>query len=352
MHERTSLGELDLSILHALQIAPLAPWQAIADVLRVDHTTVARRWARMEQAGLSWLVGYYPRRDRLCRAAVSVRCRAADTWRLAAEIAADTHANSVDVVDGDADLALRVGAVDLEQLAGYVNGRLARLPGVRDVRTTVITRRFEDGRRWRLDALTREQAARLTALHPDPVGDGAPFGPEEWSMLAVLGPRPRCSANELAERTGTSAATARRRRRRMMRDGTLQVRCEVAGPAAGWPVQVSFTAGCPAEHLARAAAAICALPSTRSCEATTGSSNVHVVSWVRDVADVPLLELTLSACAPGFVVTERSVVLAPVKRFGRLLDRAGRRVAYVPMNVWTNRPELGRFPHAPTPVAN
>jgi len=337
MHNSHTLDELDLAVLHALQIAPVAPWTSIGEVLGVDHTTVSRRWARMERAGLSWLVGYYPHGDQLQQAAVDVHCRAADVCRLAAELAADTHAVSVDLTDGDASLQLRVGAPNLAQINGYTGGRIARMPGVLDVRTTIITHNFDNGRRWRLGALTTEQSARLSELHPAPSGTGAQFGPDEWSMLAVLGPSPRCSANDLAERTGTSAATARRRMRRMMRDGTLQFRCEVAGPAAGWPVQVTITAACPSEQLNRAASAICALPTTRSCDAITGSSNLRIEAWVRDLRDVPHLETRLTECAPGLAVTSRRVVLSPVKRLGRLLDGAGRRVAYVPMNIWATR---------------
>jgi DNA-binding Lrp family transcriptional regulator len=342
----SELSELDLAILHALQIAPRASWTRLGAVLGVHHTTVARHWARLRDAGLGWLVGYYPGQHDLCAAEVQLRCPPGRAHRLATELSDDPYAVSIDLLHGEVDLHVQASAPDLPRLSAYISDRLAALPGVSELRSRVVTTAFDLGQHWQLDALTGHQREQLAAPatvfgHPEPAGqpaeDGAPFGPREWAILAVLGPNPRCSWEELAARTDLTIATARRRVQRMIRTGTIQFRCEVAGAATGWPVQVNYGCVCPAERLTDAAARICAMPHTRRCVAVAGSSNLQVTAWLRNLADSTRLEVLLGRA--GARVTERSVVLRSIKRMGRLLDQHGRRRAYVPMNIWTNVPD-------------
>src|SRR3954467_5861591 len=50
--ESRTLDRVDRQILHALQIAPRAPFARIATVLGVSEQTVARRYQRMRGAGI------------------------------------------------------------------------------------------------------------------------------------------------------------------------------------------------------------------------------------------------------------------------------------------------------------
>ncbi|MFD8216034.1 AsnC family protein [Streptomyces sp. NPDC059697] len=49
------LDELDRGVVHALQIHPRAPWTLVGEVLGVNPVTAARRWHRLEEAGLAWV---------------------------------------------------------------------------------------------------------------------------------------------------------------------------------------------------------------------------------------------------------------------------------------------------------
>src|SRR5690606_4785018 len=49
------LPEVDLAIVHALQVAPRASWQRIGAVIGLDPATAARRWARLEEQRVAWL---------------------------------------------------------------------------------------------------------------------------------------------------------------------------------------------------------------------------------------------------------------------------------------------------------
>jgi len=47
--ESVVLSEIDLQLLHALQINPRAPWNIIGLVLGVSPATAARRWERLRE---------------------------------------------------------------------------------------------------------------------------------------------------------------------------------------------------------------------------------------------------------------------------------------------------------------
>ncbi|MET7782244.1 AsnC family protein [Streptomyces mirabilis] len=52
------VDETDLALVHALQIAPRAPWTAVGQALGIDPMTAARRWARLTGTGCAWVTCY------------------------------------------------------------------------------------------------------------------------------------------------------------------------------------------------------------------------------------------------------------------------------------------------------
>ncbi|MET8800985.1 AsnC family protein [Nocardia sp. NPDC004568] len=50
--------DIDFRIVHALQSAPRAPWGAVGEVAGVSAPTAARRWERLVDSGLAWIVTY------------------------------------------------------------------------------------------------------------------------------------------------------------------------------------------------------------------------------------------------------------------------------------------------------
>jgi hypothetical protein len=54
LRQSAELDELDLLLVTALQATPRADWQRLGQLLGTSASTVARRWARLTQAGLAW----------------------------------------------------------------------------------------------------------------------------------------------------------------------------------------------------------------------------------------------------------------------------------------------------------
>ena len=52
------LGELDLAIVHALQIDARAPWTRVAAAVGADSSTVVRHWQRLREGSRAWLTAW------------------------------------------------------------------------------------------------------------------------------------------------------------------------------------------------------------------------------------------------------------------------------------------------------
>lgn len=338
LRTRPGLREEDLALVEALQVAPRAPWPAVAGALGATPTTLARRWRRLTAAGVAWVAGPpgVAVWNAQCVAYVELAVAPGRNRAVADLIAADRHALSVELVAGDADVFVTVGAADLDALTVYLLDRLDRVPGVRSVRTRIATRVHRDGSAWRLGALPPAAAEEL-AGH-DEVVPAAPgpvvLQPGDRAILVELGRDGRASYRALADAAGVSEATARRRVTRLRGAGAVLLRAEVAARLSGWGVPVLLTLDAPTAELPAVAEAVGRLREVRLCATLAGSPPLLVAAWLRELGALHEFEMTLTGASPALRVVERLVTLRTVKRMGRLLDADGRAVGTVPTDVW------------------
>jgi DNA-binding Lrp family transcriptional regulator len=240
---------------------------------------------------------------------------------------------SVTVASSGRDLYLTVLTVDLAALSDFVLAQLNRLGGVRGTRTHLVTRLFSQGNKWTLDTLDRDTRARLAARDGRPSAGGRALPESDREFLHALDDGRRTFA-DLAQRTGTSVATARRRLGRMIRDEMISFRCETAQPITGWPVAASFWARVPPDKLDQIARTLVSLREIRMCAAVTGSDNLVISLWLRSLADSQRFEAELARQLPAVVLTDRTITLRSAKRMGCLLDDSGRSTAVIPIDPW------------------
>ena len=343
--DATTLEEVDLAIVHALQIAPRASWKQVGAVLGISPVTASRRWERLVGERVAWVTCLPgPALWSLHIVAfVEVDCEARAIPDVVAELASDPRVASVEVVAGSRDLVLTVFVADLPTLARFVLDRLTRLEGVRAVRTHLGTGFYAEGAGWRLDALSPAQQDQLASTS-DSGATGVP-GPRAWDrelLLACSGDGRR-SVAQLAELTGTSPSTVRRRLDRAVRERVVSFRCEVSNALSGWPISATFWVSVAPDVLEPTARAVAGVPHVRLCAAVTGSSNLIVTVWLRSLGDLQRLEALLADRFPGLGVDDRAVALRIPKRIGWLLDEAGRSLSAVPIDLWheSNRDAAG-----------
>lgn len=336
MQDLLTLDELDLGLVHALQIAPRAPWTLVGDVLEISPVTAARRWERLTQHQLAW-VTCYPGPGLASRhvvAFVEVDCEPAERHRLVQTLSLDPRAATVEVIASGRDLFLTVFIADLASLSRFLLDEVSALPGVRGTRTQLGTGIFAHGAGWRLDALRPDQTRRIgRAAAPKSAGEDVPAAAVR-ALLRALGQDGRSSAAQLAESLGVSPSTIRRRLGRIEREQLLSFRCEVANVVSGWPVIATFWASVPPDDLGRTAQAIAGFPGVRLCTAVTGASNLLITMWLRSLIDSQRIEALLAQHFPDLVLNDRAVALRVVKRMGRLLDDVGRTTGVVPIDPW------------------
>ncbi|MCF2527941.1 Lrp/AsnC family transcriptional regulator [Yinghuangia soli] len=330
--------ELDLVLINALQLRPRATWTELAPVLRVDAVTLARRWRRLVRDGCAW-VTCYPRPGHigdanggLALVEIDVRRGALD--EVAARLADDPYAVSVERMTGGRDLLVSLMTSRVEILLDYVQRRFTAIPGITATRTHLVTHMYAEGSGWRLRSLDAAQRAALGP--PAPRSRPAPggLGPADPDLIVALGEDGRASHTELAAHTGSSTTTVARRLQRLVAADLIRLRCEVAQPLSGWPIRATLWLRVPPAALDATARQLAAHPGVRMCAGVAGSANLMLVAWLRHVADVPRLEVELLERFGDIAVMDRAVTLRMVKQMGRILDDRGRAVRHVPMDLW------------------
>lgn len=339
------LDELDRGVVHVLQIHPRAPWTLVGEVLGVNPVTAARRWHRLEEAGLAWVTAY-PRLSNsriVVTGVVEIDTEPGVAEDVAMAFAQDPSVANIKLTAGGRDLVTAVQARSLDELGRLSTQLFQRTPGVRATRTHVSTGVPTEGSRWRLRSLDEAQSARVEAAAP-PAVLPANATESRWDdldtrLLELLGTDGRMSLRDLSTATDTSLTTVRRRLQSLLA-ARLSLRCDLARPLSGWPLSAVYFASVPGQYVEETSQVLSGVREVRSCAITTGPHNLVIDVWLRDLHDVHAFEAHLSRRLPRLTISDRSVVLRTVKHMGRLLDRDGRCVGVVPL----------RHPQAPHPT--
>ncbi|WP_433759497.1 Lrp/AsnC family transcriptional regulator [Nocardia sp. CA-135398] len=330
---RTLFGERDLDLINALQINPRASWALIGASLGQDATTVARRWQQLTASGLAWMTAYAP--DLATIGYLRVRCRPDTGTALGERFCASPCVLSVECLSGRFDFLLTVAAASTDALHDFATRWLPGLPGVEEVRSTVVVYSYFDGSHWRPMSLDPQQLAVLRDSD-----DHAPTSARRRSgdveLVRALGADARRSAVELAEIVGVSDATVRRRIAEMTRSGWLLFRCDFARSVAGWPFAVNLRVRVPATRLDDLGTALADWPEVRLCTVTVDDeANAMIIAWLRAPRDIVALEYRLLQRFSDITIIDRVFELASLKRVGRLLDpRTGVAIGHVPLDIY------------------
>lgn len=353
MTESSILSESDLALIDALQVAPRAPWATVGKVLGVSAVGAARRWSRLVGSGMAWVTAApgMALHNEQCLAYVEITCAPEHRLAVAHAIAQHSLAVTVELITGSADLLVTVAAIDLRMLSHYLLHHLDKVEHVLSSRARIATRIYGEGSMWRLRVLDAGSVQTLHAVRDQQMADDETACPVKPSpvvqtMLTHLANDGRASFVDLAEHAGISPSSARRHMGRLLRSGVIILRTDVNAPAVNWPVQVYLWAKAPADKLAETATVLSRFRHTRLTATVTAHASLALCLWLRTTEDVHRFEMTIATELPHVEIVDRLVVLAQMKRMGRLLDESGRAVGVVPINFWDDL-----LPHAGTDVA-
>ncbi|MFV9428919.1 Lrp/AsnC family transcriptional regulator [Rhodococcus aetherivorans] len=333
-----SIDEIDLRIINALQWSPRSTWDALAGPLGLDAATVARHWRRLERERLAWTtITPGPRiLAQVTTALLEITVVPGARRSVTEVMTGRPHAVTVEVPSAGADLLVTAATATYEQMTRLVVDDLAHLPGVASIRTHVVSEWFTEGGAWRLNALGPGERGEL-ATGSRRVGERrgrTAISATDRAILSALAVDGRTPMRTLAEIAGAAAATVKRRVEALLAAEVVGLRCEFAHPAAGFAVLVTLWCTVPVERLTATGRVVSREPEVRNCFAVVGAANLVVQAWLHSPAEVPDFEARLLARCPDLTVRDRVLVLRIHKLAGHILDRAGRKVATVPPDVW------------------
>lgn len=316
------LPEVDLALVHALQVAPRAPWSAIGAVIGVDPATAARRWRRLAADRLAWFV-VRPSATALASdrdaAVLWLRCRPGAAARVADRLAADDAVYGVDVIAGRGDLTAVVVGRGLAGLRARIDA-LIDDPDITGARTAVIADVYREDAQWQVSVLSAGQRSQLASPHRS---DGGPVDPEALTRLTeALTEDARMSLADLGRRLGTSEVTARRTLLRALASQSIRLGCDVVASAVGAGRAVVLEAEVADPR--GAGRAVAALSPVVRCAAVVGSANLVVMARFGSLAALADFERAAATVVDRWRVVDRSTITHAVKRQGRVLAEDGR----------------------------
>lgn len=316
------LPEVDLALVHALQVAPRAPWSAIGAVIGVDPATAARRWRRLAADRLAWFV-VRPSATALASdrdaAVLWLRCRPGAAARVADRLAADDAVYGVDVIAGRGDLTAVVVGRGLAGLRARIDV-LIDDPDITGARTAVIADVYREDAQWQVSVLSAGQRSQLVSPHRS---DGGPVDPQVLTRLTeALTEDARMSLADLGRRLGTSEVTARRTLLRALASQSIRLGCDVVASAVGAGRAVVLEAEVADPR--GAGRAVAALSPVVRCAAVVGSANLVVMARFGSLAALADFERAAATVVDRWRVVDRSTITHAVKRQGRVLAEDGR----------------------------
>ena len=152
------LDDDDRRLIAALQLRPRASWTGLGSVIGLSPVTLARRWARLQEAGVAWLTAAPNLQTGTSAmgqgvALVEMRVAPGQVLQIAAQLAQVPEIATIDLTAGSRDFVLTVVAGDEDALARLLLEQLHPVGTVLSVHAHPVTRTYVDGGSWHLPGL-------------------------------------------------------------------------------------------------------------------------------------------------------------------------------------------------------
>lgn len=321
-----TLDQLDRQIVRSLQLDPRAAFSLVASVLGVSEQTVARRYRRLQRAGvLRVIAAVDPRALGESDWIVRITTRAEATLDLGRALCRRDDIAWVSVGAGGSELVCAVRSHNARDRERLLVDRLPRTSAVLDVSPSVVLRRFVGGSAsdWvgLQGVLTPEQEAAMNAgLRRPPIDTGLRLEESDYAMLEVLARDGRAGYGTLARAAGSSEGRVTRRLATLLASGVVYFDVDLAGAALGFPVSAYVWLTVAPAHLDAACHALSRHTEAPFVAAISGRANVVVSVTCRDLDHLYTYTTERIGAIDGVTAVEVSPVLRRLKQAGSLVD--------------------------------
>ncbi|MFI7383593.1 Lrp/AsnC family transcriptional regulator [Streptomyces sp. NPDC049813] len=278
--------ELELKILHALEIDGRAPFSRIAEVLGVSDQTVARRYRRMVASGGLRVVGLQDHHllghDTWM---LRLRCAPEGAGTIAAALARRPDTAWIGLTSGGTEVV----CITVPRTPGdhddLLLGKLPRTPHIVEIRALQLLHRYFGGPQGWLRKNGPLTAGQIAALRPaPPTADPALPTPADAPLLAALRRDGRAAYPELRRATGTSESAVNRRLAQLLASGACYFDIEYDTQRLGFGLASVLWITAAPRHLHDVGRALAGHHEIAYAAATAGPSNIVVTAVARDTA--------------------------------------------------------------------
>jgi DNA-binding Lrp family transcriptional regulator len=345
--ETSQLDDVDRQLLHALTLAPRAPFRLLAEVIGVSDQTIARRYRRLTaDAGLRVLGLIDGERAGWVNWLVRLQAAPGSAQRIAETLARRPDTRWVRLHSGGAEIVCTVQARTPEQRDALL---LRGVPGSRHVTavtaqailhvfTPVEYSAYTSGLAAAQIAVLRAAVPamppppRELAPPPDTAHEWAPAGAtvlrdDDDPLIAALVRDGRAPVAELAAATHWHESTVRRRVEELQRAGLLYFDVDVDESTIGGRATVMLWLKVEPACLEAAGRAIAAHPEVPFAAATTGPTNLAASTVFRDTHQLYAYLTTRLPEIPGLQSVDSAPVIETVKKAGSWPPPASRPAA-------------------------
>ncbi|AVZ76281.1 AsnC family protein [Streptomyces lunaelactis] len=284
-----ALDELDLQLLHALDVDGRAPFSRIAAVLGVSDQTIARRYRRLRAEVGVRVVGVRDA-ERLGqdRWMLRMRCTPDAADSIARALARRPDTAWIGLTSGGTEVVCMTVSRTRGEHDELLLGKLPRTPSIVEIRAHQLLHRFYGGPSgWlgKKQALTPEQADALRPVHAEPSAASG-ITPDDEPLVVALERDGRASFAELRKATGRSESAVRRRLDQLLRSEELFIDVQFDPEAFGYGTRALLWITAAPSAMDTVGCAIALHPEVAFAGATAGHCNLVAVIVCRDTASV------------------------------------------------------------------
>lgn len=335
--ECTVVDLLDRALLDCLQIAPRATWKQLSLVLRVNPSTLSRRWHQLNSSAAVWStcnIRRGPDGGRLICALVQIALAGGDWGPLMDRLSRDPDVVTLEFTSGSHGMLLTLTKSDLAALQQFVDVSLRDDPIVRATTVHVLRSMVVEGGHFRLHELSEHMVQRCERF-AEPGTDRLewvdPGTKRQLHALAVkLHQDARLPLSALAAATEMTPARTRLALNTLLADDWVRLRTDFAPRDFGLEASVYLGLETPPGSLESVILKLSTMSSVRLVATVASWFNLIVCVWLPDLESLDRLESSLVTVHPGLRIAERWIAMSAMRRMGKNLDATSGRLASRP----------------------
>ena len=313
------VDQLDLRLIHALQVRARIPWTTLAGRSGCA-ATLMRRWRRLVDNGYVYVTAMTPlEQNRLSLALVEVDCAPSAVPAMVQRLETDPGVVALDLTASGRSLIVTLVGRSIDAISAWTMA-LGGDPRITALRTHHVSQLVAEASVWRPRALSQTEESALRAWPPRGEADAKLTREERAAVIELLSQDVRRPITELAERSGLSKRRVSDFLSAMTTSGDLLIRVDLARRLTPFPIFAYYFLTVHPSRVGQIAAQLGRMSETRMVARIVGRYNLAVTFWLRSLGDLQRLEEALDARLRDVVIEDRTLVTRTPKHVGHLLD--------------------------------